>query len=79
MRMLSNNNCEPHTSESNSAIAGKCRILWGEPERVSVHYISKWAFKSGSNAKHITRTPLRLIIVCARADRMEATGSLQAQ
>ena len=31
------------------AILGKCRTLWGEPERVSVHYISKWAFQSGSN------------------------------
>ena len=30
-------------------ILGKCRTLWGEPEGVSVHYISKWAFQSGSN------------------------------
>ena len=30
-------------------LLGKCRTLWGEPERVSVHYISKWAFQSGSN------------------------------
>ena len=73
---------EPHTSESNSALVSIYIYLLWYVRLPNLNTKFKFCVLRITYAKRITRstrTPLRLIIVYARADRMEATGSLQVQ